>query len=429
MPDQNSSSYKTAADHKGESPRTQPVPIPPSKKDALAAVCGLQENSQQLPREFVDSAGNGVCSFPIPPQLTVNHALNEILVFARAQEASDVHLSVNNPIVFRKFSHLQPQTSNVMSKEKIMGLIEKTFPPHLISEFLKTGDSEFVHVIEGAGRFRITLMKQRFGWDLTARVIPMRIRSFEESGLPLSCVNLTKWAQGLVLVTGPAACGKTSTLATLVEFINKNRHEHIITIESPIEIVYTPDKCQITQRQIKKHSLSQNNALRAALREDIDILIVNELRDLETIQLAVTAAETGHLVFGTMNTYTASQTISSLINSFPPEDQGIITNMISESLRGIICQQLIPRRDGKGVVPCYEVLILKSAIANMIRVGSIQQINNSIVTGKSDGMCLFDHSLEKLVQDGIVDLKEAKARAISPEIFLSDTNTTELQPQ
>ncbi len=388
------------------------------KREALAAVCGLQENPNQLPTKFIDSSGDGECKIPVPKTLTTNHSLNEILVFARHTDASDIHLSVNNPIVFRKFSFLKSQTQEILSKEKIMRLIEEAFPSNIISEFLKKGDAEFVHVIEGAGRFRITLMKQRFGWDLTARVIPMKIRSFKESGLPESCANLTKWAQGLVLVTGPAACGKTSTLATLIELINQTRHEHIITIESPTEIVYKPEKCQITQRQVNRHSLSQASALRAALREDIDILVVSELRDLETIQLAITAAETGHLVFGTMNTYTASQTVSSLINSFPPEEQAIMTSMISESLRGIICQQLIPRRDGKGVVPCYEVLIIKNAIANMIRVGNIQQIDNSIVTGKAEGMCLFDHSLERLVKDNMIDLKEATARAINPEIFL-----------
>ena len=169
-----------------------------------------------------------------------------------------------------------------------------------------------------------------------------------------ACANLTKWAQGMVLITGPAGCGKTTTLASLIEMINVNRHDHIITIEEPIEIVYEPKHCQITQREINTHTLSQANALRAALREDPDILIVSELRDLTSIQLAVTAAETGHLVFGTMNTTNAAQTISSVIDSFPAEEQGIVRNMISESLRGVISQQLIPKKDGTGMVPAYE---------------------------------------------------------------------------
>ncbi|MCP3682161.1 MAG: Flp pilus assembly complex ATPase component, partial [bacterium] len=187
----------------------------------------------------------------------------------------------------------------------------------------------------------------------------------QDSGMPESCKRLTQWAQGLVLITGPAGCGKTSTLSTLVDYINQTRDEHIITIENPIEIVYVPKRCQVTQRELNRHTLSQHNALRAALREDPDVLVVSELRDLESIQLAVTAAETGHLVFGTMNTNNASQTVSSLIDSFPPDEKAIITSMIAESLRGVICQQLIPKKDGKGVVPAYEILVVNSAVSSM----------------------------------------------------------------
>ncbi len=191
----------------------------------------------------------------------------------------------------------------------------------------------------------------------------------------------------MVLITGPAGCGKTTTLAALVDLINQTRHDHIITIEEPIEIVYEPKQCQITQREINTHTLSQANALRAALREDPDILVVSELRDLNTIQLAVSAAETGHLVFGTMNTVNAVQTISSIIDSFPAEEQSIIRNMISESLRGVICQQLIPKKDGTGMVPAYEVLIVNPPVANLIRSNKITQINNAITTGKPAAWC------------------------------------------
>ncbi len=226
-------------------------------------------------------------------------------------------------------------TSEILNENQIRHLITTSFLRMFWNHFEKTGDAEYVHTINGYGRFRMALMKQRNGWDLTARLIPMEIPKFENTGMPASCVGLTKWAQGMVLITGPAGCGKTTTLAVLVEMINQNRHEHIISIEEPIEIVYEPKQCQITQREINTHTLSQANALRAALREDPDILVVSELRDLNSIQLAVSAAETGHLVFGTMNTIDAAQTISCIIDSFPAEEQSIVRNMISESLRGL----------------------------------------------------------------------------------------------
>ncbi|VAX37350.1 Twitching motility protein PilT [hydrothermal vent metagenome] len=373
--------------------------------------------NQKLPKNFLESTGHGQCAVAIPSTLSLENSLNEIFVFARAQQASDVHLSVNNSIFFRLFGSLKSQTEKMLSFEKMEKIIEALLTPEQLDHFQKIGDLEFVYVIKGAGRFRITVIKQRHGIDLTARLIPCEIPSFEESGIPTSCTNLTKWAQGLILVTGPAGCGKTTTLSILVEMINQTRAEHIITIENPIEIVYTPKQCQITQRQLNKHTLSQANALRAALREDPDILVVSELRDLESIQLAVTAAETGHLVLGTMNTNNASQTISSLIDSFPPDEQAIITNMISESLRGVISQQLVPKQDGTGVAAAYEVLIVNTAVANMIRERKTQLINNAITTGKSAGMVLFDNSLQELVNTGIINGEEAYARSINPNTF------------
>jgi twitching motility protein PilT len=196
--------------------------------------------------------------------------------------------------------------------------------------------------------------------------------------------------------------------------INKSRHDHIITIEQPVEIVYEPKGCQITQREINIHSLSQANALRAALREDPDVLVVSELRDLQTVQLAISASETGHLVFGTMNTVNSIQTISRVIDSFPAEEQPIIRNMISESLRGVVCQKLIPRKDGKGMVAAYEILLVTSSVSNLIRKGELIQINNAIATGKSAGMIPMDASLENLVTSGVITAQEACERATNP---------------
>ena len=309
-------------------------------------------------------------------------------------------------------------TTEILNADQISHLISSALPKNLLDRFEQTGDAEYVHTIKGYGRFRMALMKQRNGWDLTARVIPIEIPKFETSGMSAACANLTKWAQGMVLITGPAGCGKTTTLAVLVELVNQSRHDHIISIEEPIEIVYEPKQCQITQREINTHTLSQANALRAALREDPDILVVSELRDLNSIQLAVSAAETGHLVFGTMNTVNAIQTISCLIDSFPAEEQSIIRNMISESLRGVICQQLVPKKDGSGMVAAYEVLIITPPVASLIRTNKMTQINNAIATSKSSGMILMDTSLENLAKNNLISKEEASERATNPATMM-----------
>jgi twitching motility protein PilT len=342
-------------------------------------------------------------------------SLNDILIDARAKKASDVHISAHVPITYRQSGQLIYAYAEALDATAINALIKDALIEDVIQQLNATGDVEYVHTIEGHGRYRMALMKQRKGVDITARVITSSIDSFQNSGMPASCEGLTKWAQGMVLVTGPAGCGKSTTLAVLVEMLNLTREDHIITLEAPIEIIYQPKKCQITQREIGKHSQSQHHALRAALREDPDILVVSELRDLNTVQLAISAAETGHLVLGTMNTVNAAQTISRLIDSFPSEDQPIIRNMISESLRGVICQQLVPKKDGSGVVAVYEVLIVNASVANLIREGKIAQINNAITTGKSAGMVLLDQSLQTLVMKGLISKEEALERAMSPQ--------------
>jgi twitching motility protein PilT len=375
------------------------------------------KRSAVLPVNFTGKTGRGPADLAVPSQINKNSSLNEILVFARNQNASDVHIGALKPVIFRQFGSLVNITTELLNADHISRLITAAVPKSVLDHFEKTGDAEYVHTINGYGRFRMALMKQRNGWDLTARLIPLEIPKFENTGMPASCAGLTKWAQGMVLITGPAGCGKTTTLAALVELINQTRHEHILSIEEPIEIVYEPKQCQITQREINVHSLSQTNALRAALREDPDILVVSELRDLSSIQLAVTAAETGHLVFGTMNTVDAGQTISRVIDSFPAEEQAIVRNMISESLRGVICQQLIPKKDGTGMVPAYEVLIVTSSVANLIRTNKTSQINNAITTSKSLGMILMDDSLENLANKDLISIEEACDRSTNPVVM------------
>jgi twitching motility protein PilT len=387
-----------------------PDPVPEKASPSRSEVKSTEVKSDEV-KAFHGNSTN------IPQALGPDVTWQELLNFARHHEASDIHLSSGNPILLRRFGSLQPATTEPIPQASVRKWVEAALDSKQLATFEANGDLEFIYSMSGNCRYRVTLMKQRVGWDITARVIPNRIRSFEESGLPESCRDLSRWAQGLVLVTGPVGSGKSSTLATLVEMVNQERHDHIISIEEPIEIKYEPAHCRITQREIGPHTLNRDAALRAALREDPDIIVISELRDLDTIRLAISAAETGHLVFGTMNTTNAPRTLYRLIDSFPPEEQGIIRNMISESLRGIVSQQLLPTKDGLGMVPAYEVLLITSAVANMIRKDEGHQLATAMITGKSQGMVLLDDSLKALIEKGLIDPAEAMARASVPKDF------------
>ncbi|GEM_PF-919542 len=387
------------------------------------ASAGARNGSSQGTEGTIRAGGNVRVIDPDAPMVQAPQAVgpetswDELLAFARQCDAADLHLSAGNPILLRRYGSLQAATRMPMEQTSLRVWVTSALTLEQLERFEKKGDLELIYALKGWGRYRVTILKQRRGWDVTARVIPARIRSFEETGMPESCRELTKWAQGLVLVTGPVGCGKSSTLATLVDMVNQERHDHVITIEEPIEIVYEPAHCRITQRQIGPHTLTRDAALRAALREDPDIIVISELRDLDTIRLAVSAAETGHLVFGTMNTTNAARTLYRLIDSFPPEEQGIIRNMISESLRGVISQQLVPRKDGQGMVPAFEVLLINTAVANMIRKDEAHQLHTAMLTGKSSGMVLLDDSLRTLLDRGLVDVAEVIPRATVPKDF------------
>jgi twitching motility protein PilT len=371
----------------------------------------------RLPEKFVGDTGKGQLKLSIPVQLNPESTLDDILCFARKRRASDVHLCPGTPVILRQYGNLTPVSQHILIQSQLEKLVKESLSEENYQNFLARGDLEFIHTIEGGGRYRMTLMRENFGFDLTARVIPMSVMTYEQSGLPEVCKELTRWAQGMVLVTGPIGSGKSSSLAVLVELINQNRDDHIITIDAPIEFIYPPGKCQITQRELNLHTLSQENALRAALRQDPDIIVIGELRNLKSIQLAVSAAETGHLVLATMNTANAMRTIYRLIDSFPPEEQGIIRNMVSLSLRGVISQQLIPLKDGSGVIPAYEVLMVTTAISNLIRKNNSHLIESAMVTGKASGMVLLDDSLEALYKQGKIAGSEAFYRSINPKRF------------
>lgn len=264
--------------------------------------------------------------------------------------------------------------------------------------------------IEGQ-RYRCNAFMQKNGPNMVFRTISTRVPSLSDLGLPDDLARFTDYHQGLILVTGATGSGKSSTVAALINIINESRNSHIITIEDPVEFVHQNKKCLINQREVGRDVESFNMALKGALREDPDVILVGELRDLETIQLAVTAAETGHVVFGTLHTNSAPKTIDRIIDSFPPEQQAQIRTMLSESLRGVIAQQLVPRADGKGRVAAVEVLVGTPAVANMIREGKAFQLGTVMQVSRNLGMILMDDYLRELANKGLITEDEAKARS------------------
>ena len=403
-----------------ETATPEPVPVtdpePVVERESAPRV-EREDNEMPLPVDFRGNSGLGQLSLSIPRTLSANNTLDEMLLNARQVGASDIMLSPDKPILLRRFGQLVPANQDPLSEADVARVVEQGLPADLMDQFRRTGDLEYAYSIEGGGRFRLTVLRQRFGWEVCARVVPLRIRSFEESAMPPSCAELIKWAQGMVLVTGALGSGKSSTLSTLVEMINRTRDDHIITVEQPIEVVFKPKKCQITQREIALHTHSQDSALRAALRQDPDIIVISELRDINSISLAISAAETGHLVLATMNTSNANRTVDRLVDAFPPDEQDAIRSMISGTLRGVISQQLIPRVDGKGLVPAYEVLVVTKAISNLIRKNNTHQLASAMVSGRNSGMVLLDESLNDLLKQGIITGEEAFFRATNPKRF------------
>ena len=279
-----------------------------------------------------------------------------------------------------------------------------------LAQLEERGDVDFAYAT-AFGRFRTSVVRQRLGLDLVFRVIATDVRTMDELGLPESLKLLTRFQNGLILVTGAVGSGKSTTLAALVEQVNIERREHIITLEDPIEYVFQPRGCHITQREVGIHTKSFGAALRGSLREDPDVIMVGEMRDLETISLAITASETGHLVLGTLHTGNASRTLDRLLDVFPVDQQDQIRVMVSESLRGVVSQQLVPRQDGTGRVLALEILTNTPAVANVIREAKTYMLPGIIQTGRKQGMRLMDDSLVQLYDEGIISAEEAINRA------------------
>ncbi len=343
---------------------------------------------------------------------TLDH-VDHYLQLGRDYDCSDLHLATAYPPAWRRFGQLAP----IWPDHRPLTAVETE---RLARSFLtdkewerlnQHGDIDFAYSAKN-GRYRASVVKQRLGLDLVFRIINDQIKSLEDIGLPLDHIlPLTRYQNGLVLVTGSVGSGKSTTLAALIDFINRDREDHILTLEDPIEYVFESKGCHINQREVRKHTESFARALRGALREDPDVIMVGEMRDLETIQLALTAAETGHLVLGTLHTGNAPRTLDRVLDVFPTDQRDQIRIMVSESLRGIISQQLVPRADGQGRVLALELLVNTPAVSNCIREGKTFMLPGVMQTGKNVGMITMDESLRQLYIKGLITRDEALYRS------------------
>jgi twitching motility protein PilT len=333
-------------------------------------------------------------------------------------KASDLHLCVGSPPTIRKDGRMEPlnPTDSALSAEAIDSLLGPIMPDRNRKEFAERHDTDFAYEIAGLARFRANAFVDRKGPGAVFRVIPSKILTAEQLGLSQHLLNLCHLNKGLILVTGPTGSGKSTTLCALIDYINRTRQDHIITIEDPIEFVHENQKCMINQREIRTHTDSFKDALRAALREDPDIVLVGELRDLETVAIAIETAETGHLVFGTLHTTTAASTVDRVIDQFPTDRQAQIRIMLSESLRGVIAQNLC-RKIGGGRVAALEVLMVTQGVSNLIREGKTFQIPSMMQVGKNVGMVSLNDALMDLVTKKLVAPDEALSKAVDKAGF------------
>jgi twitching motility protein PilT len=338
-------------------------------------------------------------------------ALDDLFRLLVSSGASDLHLRTGEPPMLRHHGELARQSHPALTLDQLDSMMVSIMTAKEIGEFREGGDTDWAYEIEGLARFRCNAGRDRFGPMAVFRVIPNQIRTADEMGLSREVQNLCYLTKGLVVVTGPTGSGKSTTLAGLVDLINRTRSDHIITIEDPIEFVHPSKKCLVTQRQVGLHTRSFKHALRAALREDPDIILVGEMRDLETVSIAIETAETGHLVFGTLHTTTASSTIDRIIDQFPPDRQAQVRVMLSESLRGVIAQVLC-KKIGGGRVAAREVLLSTPAVSNLIREGKTFQIPSIMQTNRKAGMVTLNDALLELVDAKQVEAKEAYMKAV-----------------
>lgn len=349
-------------------------------------------------------------------RFTPETSLEELLRQTREIDASDLHLHSGAPLKVRLNGKLET-SSAVIDREYAEKLVLDLLSDEQKAELEEHQQLDFSYAIEGVGRFRANAYRQQRGLDAVFRAIPPDPPTLEDLGLPATFESLVSYHQGIVLLTGPAGCGKSSTMAALVRLINEQRPDHVITVEDPIEYVHHSARCVVNQREVGPHTESFARALRAALREDPDIIVIGELRDLETVSLALTAAETGHLVLATLHTSNAIRTVNRILGVFPPDQQAQIRMMFSESLRAIVSQRLVPKADGTGRVAAVEILNNTKAAGNLIREQKTFQLHSVMQTGGQYGMCLLDHSLADLLKRRVISKETARIEAEKPESF------------
>jgi twitching motility protein PilT len=386
----------------------------------------LEVQQQMLDKQRADEALKSSTSgvFQLPPAAArptgaarVERTVDRLLDYAVRQGASDLHLASGEKLLLRRFGALAAVGEKSFPREQIETFAGELLDGEQRATLAKSGQIDFSTSLAGVARFRGNAYRHQNGLAIALRAIPFQVPTLADLGLPSALARLTAYHQGIVLITGPAGCGKSSTLAALLRLVNEERRDHIVTVEDPIEYIHAPRACSVNQRQVGRDTASFARALKAALREDPDVIAIGELRDLETISLALTAAETGHLVLATLHTGGAIQTIDRIIGAYPPSQQSQIRTMFSESLRAVVSQRLVNRADGSGRVPAIEVLLGTRAVANLIRDQKTFQIRSILQTGAAHGMVMLDASLAQLVRERTITRDEALRHADDPKLI------------